>query len=106
MLKTILTLLMVGGVAAWGQTQDATSAGAAKPDRAAAYYYYALAHMYAERAVASGGSNAEYVNKAVENFKAALKADPSTPVTEDELNGIFKVRVVPLHWPPPPPKLQ
>jgi len=50
-----------------------------KVDRAAAYYHYALACMYAEMDASSGGRNPEYANKAIENHKAAIKADPQTP---------------------------
>ena len=97
MLKTVLRVLMVSGVVAWGQAKDATPPDAGKPDRAAAYYYYSIAHFYAEKAAAAGG-NKEYVDKMIENFKAALKADPSIPVTDKELSGGY-MRVVPLHLP-------
>ena len=54
--------------------------------------------MYAKKAAASGGGNKEYVNKAVENFKSALKADPSIPVTDQESSGGY-TRAVPLLFP-------
>jgi hypothetical protein len=72
-------MFLIGGMATWGQAQNDTSGGADKVDRATAYYHYTLAHMYAEMATASGGRNREYVNKSVENYKAAAKADPQTP---------------------------
>ena len=79
MLRTALAMFIIAGMAAWGQAQKDTSSGADKVDRATAYYHYTLAHMYAEMAAASGGRNREYVNKAIENHKAAIKADPQTP---------------------------
>ena len=84
-------MLTLGGMAAWGQAQNDNSDGASKVDRADAYYHYAIAHRYAERAAASG-SQAD-ADKAMENFKAAVKADPSIPVTNDELSGIYKKRI-------------
>src|SRR5262249_43353400 len=58
-------------------------------DRATAYYHYSLAHMYAEMAAASGGRNGELVSKAIENYKAAIKADPKTPMLSEELSEIY-----------------
>jgi tetratricopeptide (TPR) repeat protein len=67
--------------------------GAAKaPDKASAYYHYTLAHMYAEMAGSSGNNGAatrDYVNKALENYKEAIKADPSTPLLTEELSELY-----------------
>ena len=87
MLRTALAVFLVGGIAASGETQKGVSGGAAKVDRATAYYHYTLAHMYAEMAAASRGLNREYVNKAIENYKAAIKADPETPMYRRGLMG-------------------
>jgi hypothetical protein len=37
--------------------------------------------MYAEKAAASGGHQSEYKDKANEELKAAIKADPQVPAT-------------------------
>jgi hypothetical protein len=74
-------MFMIGGMAASGQAQNDISGGtdkAEKVDRAAAYYHYALACMYAQMDGDSGGRNPEYANKAIENYKAAVEADPQT----------------------------
>ena len=78
MLRTALAIFTITGMAAWGQSQTAIAEGD-KVDRASAYYHYTLAHMYAEMAASSGSRNSEYVNKSIENYKAAVKADPRTP---------------------------
>jgi tetratricopeptide (TPR) repeat protein len=78
MYKAALVVLTIGGVSAWGQAQG---------DRASAYYHYTLAHMYAELAGASGRS--EYINKAIENYKEAIKADPNTPMLSEELSELY-----------------
>lgn len=105
MLRAALVMFMIGGMAAWGQSQKDASVSADKVDRATAYYHFVLAHIYAEMAAASGGHDQEYVNKAMENYKAALKADPQTPVTSNELSGIYTKPPVPLYlMAPRPPK--
>ncbi len=49
---------------------------AAEPDRATAYYHAALAQNYEDMATNYGRQ--EYVNKAVEEYKYALNADPNS----------------------------
>ena len=49
---------------------------APKPDRAAAYYHYALAHMYEEQVTVYGRS--DLANKAIEEYRLAMDADPSS----------------------------
>ena len=98
MLRTTLAMFMIGGMAAWGQAQNNTSGDAVKVDRATAYYHFTVAHMYAEMAVASGGRNREYANKAMENYKAAIKADPQ--LAEIYPKGPMHRFVVPVVRPP------
>jgi tetratricopeptide (TPR) repeat protein len=47
-----------------------------KVDRAAAYYHYALAHMYEEQVAVYGRS--EMVGKAIDEYRQAIEADPSS----------------------------
>jgi tetratricopeptide (TPR) repeat protein len=47
-----------------------------KADRAAAYYHYALAHMYEEQVAVYGRS--ELANKAIEEYRQAIEADPTS----------------------------
>jgi tetratricopeptide (TPR) repeat protein len=47
-----------------------------KSDRAAAYYHYALAHMYEEQVTVYGRS--DLANKAIEEYRQAIDADPSS----------------------------
>lgn len=102
MRRTVFALFIIGGSACWGQAQSDAAGAANKIDRATAYYHYAMAHMYAEKAAASGGPNREYVNKAIEEYKAAIKADPQMPMLRDELSDIEAGRLVrfrpPLHF--------
>jgi len=85
MFKAAIAILALGA-AAYGQTPGDT--GATKVDKAAAYYHYALAHMYAEMAGSPGTRN-DYLNKAIDNYKAAIKADPTTPLLTEELSDLY-----------------
>ena len=61
------------------------------PDRAidhsAAYFHAALANMYEEQAINSG--RPEYVQHAIEEFKAAINADPHSPQLYDGLAELY-----------------
>lgn len=86
-------------MAAWAQAPNDTP----KPDRATAYYHYTLAHLYSQMADAVRGHDREYreyEGKAIENYKAALKADPQTP----PLGRVapLPLLVGPIHRLPPP----
>jgi tetratricopeptide (TPR) repeat protein len=88
--KRILTavglILSIGGSACWGQNTSAP-----KVDRASAYYHFTLAQMYATLASTSvtTASRTDYVNKAIDNLKAAIKADPATALLPAELSDLY-----------------
>jgi tetratricopeptide (TPR) repeat protein len=88
--STLLAVGILGTCPAWAQP----GASAPKVDKASAYYHYTVAHMYAEMA-ASGTPGAtrdntrEYLNKAIENYKEAIKADPSVPLLTEELSDLY-----------------
>jgi tetratricopeptide (TPR) repeat protein len=63
-------------------------AAAAKADKAAAYYNYSLGHLYSELASAYG-NRGDYFNKAVESYRAALKADPDATFIAEELSDLY-----------------
>lgn len=78
-------LLIAAGVAASGQT---ASTRPRNVDRAAAYYHFSLGHLYSELAGAYGNKG-DYLNKAIENYRAALKADPGAVFLTDELSDLY-----------------
>ena len=84
LLNAVFLILLLGGGACWGQGNAPASNG----DRAAAYYRYTLAHMYAELAGNTTNRN-DYVNLAIENYKAAIKADPSSALLAEELSDLY-----------------
>ena len=53
-----------------------------------AYYDFAMAHLYAEMAGAYG-NRGEYVNKAIDFYKQAIKADPSASYIAEELTEFY-----------------
>jgi hypothetical protein len=98
MLKTALAMFMIAAMP-WGQPQKHTSGGADKVDRAAAYYHYTLARLYSEMATTSGARNREYMNKSIENYKAAVKADPQTPMLLQAPMPLFPFLALPTARP-------
>jgi len=77
---------VIGSATLWAQ---APAGGAApKIDKASSYYHYALAHMYAEQA-SMFGNRGDFVNKAIENYKEAIKADPSAAMLSEELSDLY-----------------
>jgi len=64
------------------------SASKAKvPDHAAAYYHFALAHMYEEQVATYGRS--ELANKAIEEYRAAIEADPTSAYLTSGLAELY-----------------
>jgi tetratricopeptide (TPR) repeat protein len=66
---------------------SATAAPTPTPDRSQAYYHLALAGSYEEDAVALG--KPEYVTHAIEEYKLALNADPSSPQLNNGLADLY-----------------
>lgn len=87
-------MLLVATAASFGQaanrTPDANSGlqpPAHKVDKAAAYYHYALAHMYEEQVAVYGRS--ELATKAIEEYRAAIEADPSSEYLTSALAELY-----------------
>ena len=58
-----------------------------KADRAAAYYHYALAHMYEEQVAAYGRS--DLATKAIEEYRLAIDADPGSEYLTSALAELY-----------------
>jgi tetratricopeptide (TPR) repeat protein len=56
--------------------------------KASAYYHYSLGHMYAELA-AQYNNRSDYFNRAIENYKIAIKEDPSASFLTEELSDLY-----------------
>ncbi|HLX46184.1 MAG TPA: tetratricopeptide repeat protein [Bryobacteraceae bacterium] len=88
MFKAAWAVIAIGGLTASGQTPAASTDMSPKVDKASAYYHYTVAHMYAELAGAYG-NRGNYLDKAIENYKEAIKADPATPMLTEELSELY-----------------
>src|SRR5712692_979740 len=66
---------------------DSKPTGPRKVDRAAAYYHYALAHMYEEQVTMYGRS--ESASKAIEQYRLAIEADPSSEFLTSGLAELY-----------------
>src|SRR5262249_47343542 len=58
-----------------------------KIDHAASYYHFGLAHMYEEMMAMYGRS--EYANKAIEEYRLAIAADPSSEYLTAALADLY-----------------
>ena len=57
------------------------------PDRAKAYFHLAMANSYEEDAITLG--NQEYANRAIDEYKIALNADPDSPLLNNGLADLY-----------------
>jgi len=75
-------------LAAIGPASAQTPATQKKPDKAQAYYHFALGHVYAELAGAYN-NRADYLSKAIDNYKLAMKEDPNASFLSEELSDLY-----------------
>ena len=64
------------------------AASAPPVDKAAAYYNFSMGHLYAELAGVYG-NRSEYVGKAIDFYKQALKLDPGASFLFEELTDLY-----------------
>jgi tetratricopeptide (TPR) repeat protein len=86
-------VVAIGGASTFSTTfstaiaQTPAQTPPAAVDHASAYYHYSLGHMYADLASINGSP--EYIRKAIENYKLAIKEDPQTPMLSEELSELY-----------------
>ena len=68
-------------------TPPAAAASSSQPDRAGAYYHYMLAHEYEDMANTYG--RPEYATRAIEEYKLALDADPTSKFLTSGLAELY-----------------
>ena len=79
-----------------GQSTASNSSGPATPARAGhsvkaeAYYHFSLGHLYEELASAYG-NRTEYVNKAIDNYRLAMKDDPTASFLVEDIAELYRV---------------
>jgi tetratricopeptide (TPR) repeat protein len=62
----------------------------ASSPKAAAYYHFALGHLYEEMA-GTYGNRSDYVNKAIENFRLTMKEDPSASFLVEDIAELYRI---------------
>jgi len=67
---------------------SAASAQAAPGDKSAIYYNFAMGRLYAELASNEGNKN-EYVTKAIQHYREALRLDPKNSQIFEELTELY-----------------
>jgi tetratricopeptide (TPR) repeat protein len=70
-----------------GTTPASQATATTEPDRALAYYHLALAGVYEDDAISDGRT--DEVNKAIEEYKLALNADPNSAELADDLADLY-----------------
>ncbi len=96
--RAVLVMLFLAAAVAAQTSQSApadakpadsksASSSPRKIDRAAAYYHYTLAHMYEEQVTVYGRS--ELANKAMEEYRLAIEADPSSEFLTSGLAELY-----------------
>ena len=88
-IKAVLSYVLLSSMAlaqpsapARGSQADQTA------NKASAYYHYSLGHMYAELA-AQYNNRSDYFNRAIENYRLAIKEDPSASFLTEELSDLY-----------------
>src|SRR6185295_870452 len=81
---SVICLLASAAAAVPGLAQ----APVTKSDKSAAYYHYSLGHLYAELAGAYA-NRSDYVTKAIENYRLAMKEDPGASFLSEELSDLY-----------------
>ena len=88
-LSLALASLSLAGVSLHAQTEARPAeTKAAVSDKSTAYFNFSMGHMYSEMAGAYG-NRGEFLNKAIEYYKLALKQDPSATFLSQELTDLY-----------------
>ena len=84
-------LTLVGPVFVSAQTEVVSEppviSTSAEDPKAEAYYHYAMGHLFAELASLYGASS-EYLWKAVDHYREALRLDPQAEFIVEELTDL------------------
>lgn len=87
----LLTGSLVTPVAAQTPKADPPSAPAhSNSVKAQAYYHFALGHLYEDLA-ATYGNRSEYANKAIDNYRLAIKEDPSASFLVENIAELYRM---------------
>ncbi len=86
---TVFSMLCaVSATSVFAQTSPAAPAKPADSAHSGSYYNFAMGHLYSELAGAYG-NRGDYLNKAIDFYKQALKDDPSATFLSEELTELY-----------------
>ena len=84
----------IGGGQESGQSRpaamNAASPNAGSSLKAEAYYHFSLGHLYEDMAATYGNRN-DYVNKAIDNFRLAMKEDPNASFLVEDIAELYRM---------------
>lgn len=86
--RALLVGALASGTALLPASAQETAGNKALSDKSAAYFDYAMGHLYADLG-SSGGNRADLLNKAIEHYKKAMKADPAAGFLGEELSDLY-----------------
>ena len=89
-LKPLFGSLLVASLACWpadGQTAPATHSSTGTTQRADAYYYFAMGHLYELQYEQT--SQPDYASKAIDAYKKAYAIDPESPTIGERLSEMY-----------------
>ena len=86
--RTAPGVLILAVLSAIAPAYAQTPAAAPADSRSEAYFNFSMGHLFAEMAGAYG-NRGEYVNKAIDYYKQAMKLDPSSIVIAEELSEFY-----------------
>ncbi len=82
-----LLLVVATGAACLAQSQPKSTGASPAPDKADAYYHFAMGRLYAEMGQTDG--NRSEINKAIQHYEEALKLDPNAGIIFEELSDLY-----------------
>ncbi len=88
--KALLCAVPLGSALLAQTPQSATPAQPAgkEPDKAGAYYNFAMGRLYAQMASSEGNKN-DYISKSIQHYREALRLDPTASIVFEELTDLL-----------------
>jgi tetratricopeptide (TPR) repeat protein len=69
-------------------TQAPANRAGTEPDKAGAYYNFAMGRLYAQMAASEGNKN-DYINKSIQHYREALRLNPTANIIFEELTDLY-----------------
>jgi tetratricopeptide (TPR) repeat protein len=88
MIRSATAILLFAGWVCVSSAQTPAATPKTPADKSSAYYDFAMGRLYTYLAGNDNGRN-DYVNKAIQYYEDALKADPTSNVVLEELTDVF-----------------